>query len=446
MKYNIKTILLLLLFSFISASRLSAQEYYSLHQLIAAAKKNNHLLKIKEYQVQEKISKLNEDEIKKYPVAAIDGSYQYNFKLPDITIPAGTIGSITNLAGESQLLPAQASRFTLGEKGNYNIGLTIYQPITQQFKINTNLDIDKTDIQISQKEKAKTAIQIKLAIEQLYYSTLIAKKQAEIAIAKIKLARAKLYDLEGTLAVGKTTESNRSGLMANVAEEEQYLLKINNQIQDYLTEISMLTNLNVEKLNLKEYEEGNIWIKPIESYKTALNNNPDMQIALMNQEKANLGIRTAKQNNLPDFGLTAGYYLQQGSPILPANSPYLGVTLKWNIQDLFTYKQIKNQRLSQFRQAIENIEYTRQKVNGEIEKAWRKVKQSDALIAAAKKFVDYCKEALKEQQDKHFSGLGIKTTFLEIQLRLAQAEADWYTAKLSSAIALAELESQTAQR
>lgn len=439
LKHNIKTGLLLFAVLLSCSYRLSAQSGYSLQQLIDASKKNNRLLTIKEYQVQEKISKLKEGNIKKYPSVMLDGNYQYNFNLPEITIPAGTLGTIPTGLGGSELLPAVGSKFTVGDKGNYNAGFSIYQPIAQQAKINTGLAIDKTDIKLGQKEKEKVVLQLQLAVEQLYYGVLIAKKQTEGEQAKIKLAKAKLYDAEGALAADKTLVVNISGLLADIANKEQNLLKLHIQIQDYLSELGRLTNLNVEALELQEPEPAKIITNPVGDYKIAATNNPDIEIARLSKEKAILGIKAARQSNLPDFGLVTGYYVQQGNPVLPASSLYVGVSLKWNIQDLFSNKQVQTQRQFQLKQAEENIAYTQQQLDSDIDKAWRKIKQSEAMTSVAKKVAGYRKDALKEQQDKQAAGLDIKTNMLEIQSQLAEAEADLYAAQLSNALAMAAL-------
>ena len=442
MKLSIKSGLLILVFILQGYSHLSAQTSpgYSLQQLIDAAMNNSHLLSISEYRVQEKMSKLKEDEIKRYPSAILDGSYQYNFSLPEITIPAGTISTG---AGGSQPLPSEDRKFIVGEKSTYNIGLSIYQPITQQFKMSTGLSIDRTDIKLGQKEKEKTALQIQLTIEQLYYGALIAQKQEEGAMARLELAQASVYDAEGALAAGKTTVVSLSGLRAGISGEEQNLLKLEIQVEDYLTELGKLTNLRVLKLQITEPDS--MTVNHVDEYKLAATGNPDIEIARLNKEKALLGIKAAKQSNLPDFGVIAGYYVQQGSPLLPGNSPYVGLNLKWNIQDLFSNKQVQNQRQYQLKQAEETIVYTQQQVESDIDKAWRKVKQSDALIKAAQKLTGYRKEALKEQQDRQETGLDTKKVLLEVKSQLAEAEADLYAAQLSKALAIAALKNLTGQ-
>lgn len=446
MKHNIKTGLLLLVVLIFGSSELSAQQKYSLVQLVEAARNNNRLLTMKEYEVREKISKLKEDGIKRYPAPKLEGNYQYNFNLPDITVPAGSLGTVNTGSGGDQLLPAQASRFAVGQKGTYNVGVDLYQPISQQFRIKTGLDVDRLEIKIVEKEKEKILIQLQLSIEQLYYGVLILQKQQEAGGAKLELAKTRLYDAQGAVAAGKEIAVSLSGLRASIAEQEQDLLKLSIQEEDYLGELSRITNLDVLLLHFQQSEQDDDTLsKDIDAYKVIALGNPDIEMAKLNIEKASLGVKAAKQSNIPDFGLIGGYYLQQGNPILPTNSPYLGISLRWNIQDIFSNRQVQNQRFFQLKQAEENMAYTKQQVNSDLEKGWRKIKQTDAMIGTAEKLVGFRRAALKEQMDRQSAGLDIKTAMLETRSQLAEAEAGLYAAKLSSVIARSELRSLTGQ-
>lgn len=439
--------LLLLVLLVLTRSFTHAQQAptYSLQQLIDSACQNNHLLRIKQDQIWEKMSKLREDQIKRYPSATVDGSYQYNFRLPEISIPAGTIGSVTTSAGTEQLLPSQASKFAIGSKGTYNLGINLYQPLTQQLKVSTAIAADRLDIQLAQKEKEKAGLQLRLAIEQLYYGAIIAGKRTEAEAAKLALSKARLYDAEGAAAAGKSTGVSLTELRAEIASIEQNALKVQVQQQDYFSDLKTLTGLDITRLELPASGLDSLALNQMEHYLDIASSNPDMQIAGLNKEKALLSVKAAAQANLPDLGLVAGYYAQQGSPVLPASSPYLGVSFKWNIQDLFFNREVKSQRLFQLRQAEQALSYTKQQTRSEIEKAWRKVQQSRVLVHAARKVVTYRSASLREQEDKQVTGKEIKAQILQARSQLAEAEADLYSAELSTVLATAELRNLTGQ-
>jgi multidrug efflux pump subunit AcrB/outer membrane protein TolC len=436
---NTSATLLILLFC---TSSLFAQQKpkYNLQQITDSAVVNNPILKIKALQVLEKNAKIKEDIVKRYPSATLNSTYQYNANLGELTIPAGSFGSLPLNPTTTITLPGNDKSFTLGEHNNYNAGVTIYQPISQQAIINTGIALDKADVQITEKEKSKINLQITQAVEKLYYGILIAKKQTNEANAKLELAKLKLYDVESALLSGKTIDVNKAGLQANIADEEQNLLKLNIQIQDYWEDLKKLSGIKNDAIALEDVTVSTTNTISVDQYKeNAANSNIDLQIASLNKSKALLGIKAAKQSYLPDLGIIAGYTYQKGNILFATNNPFVGANLKWNMQELFSNKQVVVQRKYQLQQAEENCKNTKDQVNADIEKAYRLISQAEALIAVAKKALYYRKEALKIQTDKQAAGLNLKSDILETQSLLAKAEADLYATQLAYQLALSDL-------
>jgi outer membrane protein TolC len=433
MKHFIKFLLLFPVYFACCCNSLWAQELpsYSLEQLIDSALRNNHTLAIKEWQIKEKLAKIDEDKIKRYPSTTLNGNYLHNFNLGELTIPAGAI---------SESSPTTDRSFTVGEHNASTVGILAYQPITQQAKIKTGLEADKTDARLTEKEKFKLSLQIKQSTEQLYYIILITQKQAEEAKADLELAKSKLNDAENAMLAGKAITADRAGLQANVADREQNILKLNIQIQDYTGDLIDITGINATSLKLQEVDPAIQSLNGVDEYKnTAKSSNADLQIADLNRSKALLGIKASKQSNIPDLGLVGGFAHQFGNAITPANNPFVGISFKWDLQGIFSNKQITRQRQFQLRQAEENIISTRDRVSNDIDKAYRKINQAQALIGVAQKAVVYRKEELKLQEDKQAAGKNMTTDLFNIRSLLAKAEADMYAAQLSYLMAVTDL-------
>lgn len=419
-----------------------AQEKQSLtlEQAKATALENNRLLKIKTLQVAEKRARVKEDNIKKYPSVTVNSTYQYNVNLGQLTIPEGSVGVLPLSPTLNIPLPDKELKFDLGEHHTFNAGATIYQPITQQGKIKTGIAIAEAEVRISEKEKEKAAQQITLNVEKLYYALLINQKQQEEAEARLELARIKLYDVESALLSGKTLEASKSGLEATTADEEQKLLKLQIAEDDYTTDLKSLTGLTANEFELAPVAVGEIELASLETYKTAATaNNIDLNLAELTKEKAELGIKAAKQSYLPDLGLIAGYTYQTGNILYPTNNPFAGVNLKWNLQEIISNRQLLNQRNFLLQQALENSAYLQEQTDSNLEKAYRKSAQAKALIKAAEKVVRYRKEDLTVQQDRNFAGLNKRADVLEAQSELAKAMADLYAAQLNALLVRTDL-------
>jgi|SRR5450432_1251324 len=449
MKHNLFLLLICAFFILDCSESSLAQNVssYSLQQLKDSALKNNHLLTMKDWQIKEKQTKTKEDRVKRYPSATLNANYEYFFNLGSLTIPPGTLGEIPVSPTNTIRLPNTDKSFPVGSYNNYNFGILVYQPISQQSKINTGLEIDKMDVLLSEKEKFKFSLHIEQQVEQLYYGSLIAQKQMTEVNAGLALAEASLEDTENALLAGKTVIANRSGLQANIAEQEENILKLNIQVQNDLGDLITITGIKSTTIQLAEPDPETIPGIDLATYKKdALNNNPDLRMADITKSKALLGISAAKQSNRPDVGLVAGYAYQLGNPVLPANVPFIGINVKWNLQDIFSNKYVTRQREFQLKQAEENMADTQDRLNDDIEKVFRQLEQSKELITVTMKVVKYRKEEMKIEEDKRAAGMNVKTDMLNTSSLLAKAESDMYTARLSYTLAVGNLKFLTGYR
>lgn len=442
MNYKSISTVILLSLSLTTGQMVSAQQaqVFTLKQLTDSALVNNRLLTIKSLQIDEKKAKIKEDNIKRYPVVQVNSGYQYNVNTGELVIPQGSFGSLPLNENTIIPLPGKDESFALGQHNVFNAGVSVYQPVTQQGKIKTGIDIAKTDVLLTEKEKQKTTLQITQAVERLYYGMLINQKQKEEARAKLELAQLRLYDVESALMSGKTVEVNKAGLQASIADEEQNLLKLDIQQEDYQEDMKRLTGLQDDAVTLAEVSAETDVASPLSQYQeNATGSNIDLQIASLNRTKAQLGVKAAQQSYLPDLGLIAGYSYQKGNILFPNNNPFVGVSLKWNLQDVLANKQVLNQRKHVVMQAEENIAYLHEQINSDISKAYRRIHQSEKLIAVAQKAVQYRTEEMKIQTDKQAAGLNVKADLLQIRSQLAKAEADLYSARLAYRLAVSDL-------
>jgi outer membrane protein len=415
----------------------------TLEDAVDLALQNNHLLNVKKYQVGEKKQKVNEDRVKYYPVVAIGGSYQYNSNLPSITIEEGRFGALP-FGGMNYPLPPVDEIIEVGNHNVYNAGVTVYQPITQIGKINAGVQASKTDLRIAEAEESKAVLQIKQTVEKLYFGLLILQKQIEEAEIRVALAKTKLSDIENAVYAGKTTESNRYGLSANAAGEEQELLKLKIQYDDYSDDLKHITGLDPSGDIILEKDPPEILPAGISDIDSSVNvaavKNKDLRIASLYSDKADYSIKASKFSYLPDLGILGGYTYQEGTDIYPRNNAFIGASLKWNIQDAFSNRSIQRQRSFAKMQAEENLANTREQVAKDLEKASRKLKQSEELIRVAEKITDYRREDLKIQIDRRNSGLNLESDLLAARAALAKAESDYFAARLNYRIALSELQ------
>ncbi len=424
----------------LSAVHAQQADSLTLQAAIQSALENNRLIHIKELQVKESEAKIKEANIKKYPAVSLNSAYQYNVNTGSLIIPAGTMGTLP-LGGSEVPLPGDDLEFELGKHNTFNAGVTVCQPLMQLRKINTGVKISKTENAIAALEHTKVELQITNAVEQLYYGILAIRKRMLEYQKNIEVAQLKLYDVQSALFAGKTVAANEAGLHAEMANEEQELLKLKFEEEDYIAELKKLTGITGNEIVLADVDAAVTFSPGLDEYQTeASSNNTDIRLTELQKERSGLAIKAARQSYLPDLGVVVGYTYQEGNSIMAKSLPYAGVNFKWNIQDVFSNRQVVSQRQFQQLQAEENNQYTKQQTTVSVEKAYRKLKQAEDLIAVAQKAVSYRKAQLKIESDKNEAGIGQAIDVLETEAELAKSEADLYGAMMSYKASYAELQ------
>ncbi|MHA3047673.1 TolC family protein [Riemerella anatipestifer] len=408
-----------------------AQETLTLQKAIETAMQNNRGLQIKSLQKKEKLEKIKEDKIKKLPLVMVGSGYQYNVNIGQLTMDQGAFGYLPMNPVLTIPLPNSNLSFDLGKHHTFNAGAMFYQPLTQQFKINTGVKVSEIEAKITDAERQKISLQIEEAVQKLYYGLLINQKRNQEAQAHLEVEKIRLHDAESALLAGKTIALSTEALRASIADKEQELLKLEIEADDYRSDLKKLTLLPIENYTL---DEAISWTP-----KNTAAPNPDEALAQLNIEKAQLAIKASKQSNLPDIGVVGGYVYQTGNQIIPTHNPFIGVNLKWNLQELFTNKSQEKQREIMVQQAQQNLLMTQDHLTSEIEKAKRAIIQFEKLMNVAQKAVNYRKGELKIQNDKKTAGLNTQIDLLSAEADLAKAQADWYAAALGYELAKSNL-------
>jgi outer membrane protein TolC len=418
----------------------------NLQTVIDMAVENNRLLGIKRMQIDERKQKVNEERVKYFPAVIAGSSYQYNSDRAYETVPKGSFGQLP-LGGTTIELPATDKQFALSDHDQYVAGAAFYQPILQIPKIKTGVDIAKTDVEITNIEYSKAVAQTKQAAERLYFGLLILQKQKEEANIRLSSAQLKLHDIDSALLAGKTTASSKIGLSADVADEEQNLLKVKIQINNYEADLKHLTGLPPSSsIVLDPVSVDNLQYErlPVEHYiRDAQTGNNDLKLAELHKIKSEQAITAGKYGDLPEFGIIGGHTYQEGNDIYPQNNTFIGLSFKWNFQDLASNSYVKKQRMYLKRQAEEHMINTREQVSVDIEKAYRKLMEASELIALSKKVVDFRREDFKIQRDRHDAGLNLESDFLTAKAALIKSESDLLAAQLNYRMAVTDLQMLT---
>lgn len=433
-------VIVLLMGSSLGAKAQVQAGYVALDDVVNQALEHNNLLHVSKLRVTEMQEKAEELKIKRYPSLNLNSMYMYRFNLGGLSFPAGAFGIFQMPTGADLMMPQSPVNIEIGKHNTFMAGATLYQPLTQQWRLSSGIKASGIDRDIAAMEYNKAELQVVNGVERLYYGILAVRKRIEENNKRIESIERRAYDAESAMEAGKSTDAVTLGMTANLAARRQDLLKLRIEESGYISDLKKLTGTDFSSVQFAgNFTAGNL-VQPLSYYlDKAEASNTDLQLADLKIRKAEHGIAAAKRSYLPDVGLMAGYSYQNSIKILPETNPFIGASFSWNIQDIFSNRRVARQRRLQLEQAVEYREYASKSTAAEVENAYRQLQESGELINAAAESVQFRKRNLGIEYDRQAAGLNTMSEVLDAEAEYAKAEADYYSAMVNYRVMMANL-------
>jgi outer membrane protein len=435
-KYLLTAFVLLLLDACVYAQ---SSQGITLEQAKKMALDLNSPLLIQREKVVESKEKVIEAKSKRYPILLATGNYAYNGVSNDVTLSKGSFGNYPSL---NITVPDKDITLLKSKHNLYSFGGLAVQPITDQGKINAGIKIADEEVKITRTQALKSEQEVNQAVEKLYYGSLIVQKKEESIKVDIELIKIRLYDVESALSAGKTDSSIKTGLEAELADQEEKLLEAAHQREDDEGDLAVMMGLSyTATFSLNTPADPLPVVQPVEFYlQSEKTNNLDILMAGQTLIKAGYGVLAAKKDYLPSLNAIGGYSNQSLISVLPTNNYFLGLMLSWNFIDFGKRQSVLNERKSQQKQAEMNLDYSKRRMDNEVIKAYRKVIQYRELSASSQRALDYRRADYKLKKDRSDAGLLLPKDLLETKVALVKAEQDYFSVQMGYRLAITALE------
>jgi outer membrane protein TolC len=172
----------------------------------------------------------------------------------------------------------------------------------------------------------------------------------------------------------------------------------------------------------------------------ALARNPEVAAAKETVAKARGGVRAAQYEYIPDIGAFARHTYQSGVPFVAHSFGTFGLQMTWDIFDWGKSKGVVGQRDALLTQAEENLRRVTDRVAVDVDKAYRKLEQSDQMISVAAEALALQKESERLNRNQFQAGVISEARNAQAVAATGKAELDELEARLAHELALAEID------
>ena len=415
---------------------LSGSRTMDLRQAVEMALEHNHAVRIASLKIEEDQHAKELARSAYLPVLRNDTSFLHVTDTQLIDIPAGSLGSVG-----SNPIPPRDHILNQGGRDIFTSGTGITQPLTELFKIKSENDAARAEVNASRSKARDVRNQVELNVRQLYYKILILQSERRAIEAKIRASEDLQSERVQQVKYGSTLEADLIESRAQSLEAKQDLLTSDLQLSDLRMQFNDLVGLPIKSAVVidPDVPAPAASCPREECVKLALDSNPEIALARAEVEKASAGVRAAKREYIPDVEAFARYSHQNSSvPFLAPNFGTFGVHASYDIFDGGKKRATLRERETQVAQARENLARISDDVEVKVQTAYNKLERAEQMISVSQELLAARKEA------RRVSAQGLERgTYLRSQAEASVAqESEAQTQLLQSQLEYAQAQDE----
>jgi outer membrane protein TolC len=420
-----------------SAALTDEVRHLSLEEAVRLALRQNRALKIARLKVKENESRKAAAHSDYLPTITNQSNVLHISELQNITVPAGSLGSV---AGAN--LPPQSISVGQGKQTFYSSGTMIAQPVTQLLRIRQENRVAAAEIATSQDELKNAENQVALQVHTLYFGILVAQLQKKAAEQEASFASESVRENENDVRNGSALQVAEIQSRAELLQGQQSVLTAELQVQDYMTELNDLLGLPLDtKLELDpEVATSFDPLTKADYVKTAWDENPEIRAAEEAVAKARAGVATAKTAYIPDITAFARHSYQDGVPFLVRNFGTVGVNMNYTLWDFGKRRAEVREHATQLAEAEQNLEHLREQIAVEVERSYNKLERTKSMVNVAVQVAKLREESERLTTNQAAQGVVLISDVRHAAAANYKAKADLLQASLGYLLAYAELE------
>ena len=356
----------------------------------------------------------------------------------DFTIKAGQLGTFPSTGP----IPSSNVDLHTAARPIAVASITLTQPLTQIPRIRLAVAEQRLNEDLSRQSYAERDQQLVSDVRRAYYSLLQSQSQAESQRATIHSLEELGQLTEKRLQERATLKADSLRIKAEEAKAKYQLLLIEDTLSDRKEALNrllgrdLLAEFSVQPVSAVLPEE----LELAAARKRALAQRPEIKIAVIKKNQANLETRIEKTRYLPDVSIQANYLTPAGINFLPQNIGAVGVLLTWQPWDWGQKRHNMAQKVIAEHQAVLTEEDARDQVFLDVDSQFRKLREVRAQLAVAEAARDAEQEGLRNQTDAYAQQTILLSDLLKQQASLATAEDQYRQALLGFWTARADFE------
>ena len=402
---------------------------------------NSNELKISKAKVESSDAKITEANSHLLPQLKFQASYMRLSNIPPIAI------SLDFLPQPVEIAPVILN--------NYNLKLSLQQPLFTGFRLWSVKSIASNNYQASNFEYNKDLNEVAFKIQNAFWNYYKAEHIKKLIKENLKLTKKHLEDTKNFVERSLATRNDLLKLQVQYSNTELQLIEADNNVDIARSNLNKQLNLPLEastgiEANQIDTTYNNYELSDL--IKKAHSNRNDLKSLEYRLEASDKGITAANSGWYPSIYLVGDYYYSRPNQrIFPAVDKFkdtwdVGVSLQWDIWNWgFTSSQ-STQAEQQKIQVEASLSQLKDVVELEVYQSFLTYKRANDKIRVSRLTVEQASENYRITHQKYEQQLATSTDLIDAEVALLQAKTSLTTSLVDYQLAKVKLDKAIGQK
>ncbi len=332
---------------------------------------------------------------------------------------------------------------------NYNLRLSLQQPLFTGFKLASSSDIAEYNYESQKQNYTKDEQQLILDIKNAYWNLFKVIKVKSAVDENVDLINAHLTDIKNFFDQGLATKNDVLKVQVQLADAQLRQIDAKNNVElarnslNNIIGLPLSTNTSVQS-DVSVTEEA---VPDLERLiDEAMENRPELKAMDFQLKAGESGVTLAESNWYPQIYLTGNYYYSRPNQrIFPAEDKFqgtwdVGVGLSWDIWNwLLTSDQTKEAE-AQYEQVKDSYKGLKDGITLEVTQNYLNLLKAKEKVTTANQSVHQAEENYRVTDETFKNGLALNSDLLDAEFALMQAKTNYVQSLADYELAQANLE------
>jgi outer membrane protein TolC len=439
MRRLIAALLVVGLIELFSVHVFADSQVLSLDEAIKAAESNNRTIRVALLDRKKALDDINVARTNRLPVFSLTALGAQSLSRLGLTLDRGSLGIYPNVGP----IPGRTTTLESPLRVGGILFANVAQPLSQQYKIGLGIRLARVGLQAADEQIRSKQQSVVNEVRRLYYGILQTQSGQKSLQATVDFLRQLDRDTGHDTLQRVALQADALKVKTQLADAEYQLLKLEDPLQTQKQQLNRLmgrdvdTPFEVDPLSLSDLELPNLK----EACAKAVEMRPEIRLAKLQVQKANLDRRIANAERIPDVSLSATTLTTANlSNALPSNLSGVGVQMNWDVFDWGRKRNLVDEKRQAEEQAALELKDVEASVIVDVSHQYRKLVEARKELDVAKLLQSAARESLRVTTNQFTQNEALLSDVLKSQSGVAESDHRFTQALLDLATAQADFE------